>query len=251
MLGAHLHIGFEAAAAEHDRFRAIGLDTLVVADLHATDAALLVRDQLGHRMAVADIDAHLLGGLEPAAREPDALMRGANHEPACPDHHVALADGGERDGRLHLDAPGLVHPEDGVLGIVDEYARQFGVRPAAGHAHQVAVIVAARIGLDPFVEILELILGLRHQRADLAGIVEGEAQHAAAPMRIPAPHLARRLLQHQDAFGAVLLGRDGGRKRGVSGPDDDDVERFLHGWLLGRNPSATPRWALPPTDAFS
>lgn len=66
MLRAHLHIGLEAAAAQHDRFGMIGLDAVIIANLDATDAPGIVHQQLCRGAAVADIDVHALGGLEPA-----------------------------------------------------------------------------------------------------------------------------------------------------------------------------------------
>ena len=46
-------------------------------------------------------------------------------------------------------------------------------------------------------------------------------------MRVAAAHLARRLLEHEHALGAVLLGRDRGGQSRIAGADDDDVV-FLH-----------------------
>ena len=79
------------------------------------------------------------------------------------------------------------------------------------------------IGRDALVEVLVLLLDAGQQGRDLARIVEGEAQHRPRPVRVAAAHLARRLLEHQHALGAVLLRRDGGGERRIAGADDDHV----------------------------
>jgi hypothetical protein len=156
-------------------------------------------------------------------------MRGAHDKPPRPDHHVAFADARHGDRRLHLHAADRMHPEHRVLGIVDQDARQNGIGPPAGHPQQIVHVIRARVGRDALVEILVFALDAGQQRRELMGVVERDAQHPSGPVRVAAPHVAWRLLQHEHFRGAVLVRRDGGGKRRVPGTDDDDVV-FFH-WL--------------------
>ena len=156
MLRAHLHVGLEAAAAEHDRLGMDGLEPVWPSRLDAGDAAAAIEDQLGGGAGIADLDAPLSGGGKPRARQADALVHRAHDEPARPHHHVALLDARHGDRRLHLHAADLVHPEHGVLRTVDQDARQQRVRAPAGHTQQIVHVVLARVGRDAFVEALVL-----------------------------------------------------------------------------------------------
>ena len=86
-----------------------------------------------------------------------------------------------------------------------------------------------RVGRDAVVEVFELLLDARQQRADLARVVVGKAQHGAAPMGIAAAHLARCFLQHHDALGTVLPRRHGRGEGRIAGADDNHIVLiFLH-----------------------
>jgi hypothetical protein len=89
------------------------------------------------------------------------------------------------------------------------------------------VKVSLRVGRDAVIEIFVLVLDAGQERTYLARIVEGKTQHTAAPMRIAAPHLPRRLFQNDNALGTGFARRYGGSESGIPGSDHDHVVRLL------------------------
>ena len=104
--------------------------------------------------------------------------------------------------------------------------RQHRVGAAVRDPHEVAMVVGLGVRRDALVEALVFLLGARHERLDLARIVEGEAQDAAAPVGVAAAHFARGFFEDEHALGAVLPRRDRSRERGVARAHDDDVVLF-------------------------
>src|SRR4029077_18946425 len=147
VLGAHLHVGLEAAAAEDDGSAVDVGDTVVVTHPHPAGVTTVILQDGGGGGTVTDLDAHLLGGREPAPREANAFVRGAHNEAARPDDLVALAHAGEAGGRLHANIAELVHPEHGVFGVLHQDAGQHRVGLAGHDPHQVSVEVVEGVGL--------------------------------------------------------------------------------------------------------
>jgi hypothetical protein len=123
-------------------------------------------------------------------------VRGAHNEAARPDDLVTLAHAGEAGGRLHADVADAVHPEHGVFGVLHQDAGQHRVGLARRDPHQVTVKVVEGVGLYAVVEVFHLVFDAGQKRADLARVVEGEAQHAATPVRVAAAHLAGGFFEH-------------------------------------------------------
>ena len=233
MLGAHLYVGLEAAAAEDDGSTVDVCDTVVV-HAHPAGMAMAILQNGGDGGAVTDLDAHLLDGREPAPRKADAFVRGAHHQAARPDNLVAFTHAGETGRRLHPDVADAVHPEHGVLGVLHQDAGQYRVGLARRDPHQVAMEIVEGVGLDAVIEVFHFVFDTGQEHADLARVVKGEAQHATAPVRVPSAHLAGGFFEHHDVFGPVLLGRNGGSQGSVAGANDDNV-------ILGHERFSEPR----------
>ena len=76
---------------------------------------------------------------------------------------------------------------------------------------------------DAVVEVFIFVLDAGQQGLEVAGVVEGEAEDAAAPMGVAAAHVLGRLFQNQNLFGAVLNRRNAGGEGGVARPDNNDI----------------------------
>ncbi len=80
---------------------------------------------------------------------------------------------------------------------------------------------------------IALLRHLRQELAQLLGAGMHEAETDMGELRIAAGFVLGRLLEHDDAFGAGLPGRDRGFERGAAAADDDDVAGGLraHGFF--------------------
>ncbi len=219
--GAPLRVGLEPAAAQHHRLRPDLVEPLRALGKHAGDAPAPILQQAHRRGVVADLDALALRDLEPHRGEAHALVSRADHRAGRPLEGVPDLHRGERDRGLHLDAL-TRHPGRGVERAADEDLRQLGIGAAVGHPQQIGHEEAVRVRLDALVEAGHLPLRVRHQRAQVVGRVEGDAQEPPTVVGVAAAQAARRLLERHHARGALLAGRHRGRQRRVAGADDQN-----------------------------
>ena len=234
-----LRVGLEAAAAEHHRARGQVLEPVGPARGHSGDASAAVLQQPLRRGVVAHLDAHALGDAEPHRGEPHALVPRADHRAGRPLVGVAHLDRGERDRGLHLD-PLAGHPARGVVGAADQQLGQLGIGAPVGHPQEIGHEEAMRVRLDAGVEAGHLALRVRHQRAQVVGAVEGDAQEPSAVVGVAAAERARRLLQREHARRALLARRHRRGQGRVAGAHHDHVP-------VAHRPVRSPavRWPAP------
>ena len=127
----------------------------------------------------------------------------------------------------------LHDPRDGVVRAPDEQLGELGIRAAVGDAEQVLPEKVARIRDDVLEKATNLPLGVGNERPQVLDGREREAEESPAVVRVAAAQRDGRLLQHEDARGALLARGDGRSKRGVAGADDDDIV-LGHGRTLPR-----------------
>ena len=173
-------------------------------------------------VAVADLDARALGDLEPGAREPHALVLGADHRPRRPLDLVPHAHAAQRERGLQRD-PLAGHPGDRLEGPSDQDLAQLGIGATLGDAEQVLPEALLGIRLDVGEEAGDAALGVGDERAQILARVEGEAEEAAAIVSVAAAELLGRLLEDEHAPGSLLPRGDGGGEGGVPRADHEDI----------------------------
>ena len=218
--GAHLRVGLEAAAREHDRIAGQGLPAVRRAHGDAVHPSGVVLLQSHRGVVVPHVDAALDGDLEELVGEalpaPDGLQTEAAPETELPFHLERLV----RPRRHEADAL-LVHPLHGGERLPDEGVGHLLVGEAFRDAHEVLEVLGLGVGAD--LHHVELGLGeVRHELHDLVDALVGEADGAAGEVGVAAAHRLRGLLEDDDAPPG-LAGGERGAEGGVARADNDDV----------------------------
>ena len=243
ILGAPGHIGLETAARQDHGGAGDFTQAVRGLDDDPFDAPAPVLQELGGAALVADFDPVLLGDPEPARRQPDAFVLGADDGALGPFYDVADLDPAKREGEFHLDAV-IGQPADHIEGVGNHDIGKLRVGAALGHAHEVGEERFFRVRLDAVHETGD-VPGLGHDFQQFLDIREGEAEKPAAEKGVAAARSPRRFFQRHDAFGAGLAGRNAGRQRRVAGADDDDII-IRHSSLPDPSTYRSARWPWPP-----
>ena len=232
---AHLRVGLEAAAGEHDR---LGAQLLVPAgrlDDDARDTRGVVGREADGGGVVAHLDAPLLRDREELVREPLAGADGFKAETAPEAVDVAVLERLVRPGRHEPDAL-VVEPAHRRERAAHERVRHLLVGQALRHAHQVVEVRALRVAAH----FEDSELRLREVGHDLADVVDtfvGEADGAAGEVGVAAAQVLGRLLDHDHGPPTLACG-ERGAEGCVPGAYDDDVGGLGHGvpppWTDGR-----------------
>ena len=240
---AHLGAGLKSAAAADD-----GAAEKIVFAVRRQDAdaldVVLVAVEGGDLGLVADLNAQLAGDLAPEQQLPEPAADGVNDRAGL-EIHLAV----HRNGLLVLEVdPGLAHPMDGRIGIVDQERCKLLIDAAFGDAIEVGEEVVARVGRHH--EGIEFCIIDIDELPDFPATVVDEAEAGVGIARIAAEFAFRRLFQHDDALGAALTRGHGGFVRRAPAADDNDIAGLLADHQLPRTLSVIDDGRQATTDSF-
>src|SRR5262249_6454771 len=101
--------------------------------------------------------------------------------------------------------PKLLHPMDGGIGLLDQGLGENRIDPMHRHAREVGRKILLRIGRN--LDTREIRV-LAYESVDFFGAPMPEAESRPRIAGVAAIFGFRRLLEHDDAAGAALFGRD-------------------------------------------
>ena len=217
--GAHLRIGFKAAAG---KYYCAGVDRNAFAAMlgnHPGDAAALA-DQADRGRLVHDWDA---APLHIGVKRVEQLRAAAPDMQREPPPELELSvDLVSLTAEPWLQLHTLLrHPFGGGEAAAHQNFAQVRIGAIFGHLEHVVEELLLAVG--PEIDVREVFIGKRRQdRGQILDAVIGETERAAGEMRVAAPLLQGSGFEDEHA-GAVLMRRDRGAKRGVAGSHHEHV----------------------------